>query len=118
MSQVQINRSNVAGFSPDSLLPGALFYNSADNKLYVGVLGGDPVLITSEPDEIAIQLDAAQATAATQTATITALKTAKRQTTVSTAAPQNTQPGDFWFDSRRKKLHVFSTEWVAMNSMP
>ncbi len=117
MSQVQINRSNAAGFIPDSLLPGALFYNSKDNKLFVGVAGSAPVLITTKPDEIAIQLNAAQAITDTQTATIDSLKSTKRQTIVSTTAPQNAQSGDFWFDSRRKKLHVFSTEWVAMNSM-
>jgi len=62
MSQVQINRSDVSLYVPASLTVGVMFYNSADNKLYVGDASSQPVLINADADSIQAQLDAIEAT--------------------------------------------------------
>ena len=90
MSQIQINRSNVPGEIPDSLLPGQMFFNSADNLLYVGDTTGAPSLLNTDPETIAAQIAAIEAKDTTQTADIAALED-QAGTAAETAATQAEQ---------------------------
>lgn len=96
MSQVQITRSSVAGEVPATLLIGAMWYNSADNKLFIGEPGNVPALISDDPAVI-------QATLNSQETRIAALEAGggggTASTTVASTAPASASTGDMWFDT-------------------
>ena len=117
MSQVQLNRSDVALYVPASLLSGALFYNSADNKLYVGGPSGLPMLISDDPSVISTQLSAVEATNTAQDSQIAALAAASNATTVSASQPTSAVSGDLWFDTTTGNLNIYTTEWVLANDL-
>lgn len=117
MSQVQLNRSDVALYVPASLLSGALFYNSADVKLYIGGPSGLPMLISEDPSVISTQLSTIEATNTAQDAQIAALSAASNATTVAATAPVSAVAGDLWFDTVSGSLHIYTTEWVLANSL-
>lgn len=112
MSQVQINRSDVANYVPATLLVGSMFYNSADNKLYVGGATNQPVLASSEPAAIATQLAAIEAANTAQAAEIAALQADQQTTTVDAQPHSNPHTGDFWLDTVNAKLKIYTTEWI------
>lgn len=117
MSQVQLNRSDVALYVPTSLLVGVMFYNSADNKLYIGNSSNLPVLISSDPATIIQQIDAVEATVAALDAQVDALESESNHTTVSTTAPTSPTAGDLWFDTTNGQLKLYTTEWVLANTV-
>jgi len=117
MSQVQINRSDVALYVPASLLVGVMFYNSADNKLYVGDATNQPVLINADADSIAAQLDAIEATNTAQDVQLAELASTSQKTTVASVAPASAETGDLWFDTNSAQLYLFTTEWVLANTV-
>lgn len=104
MSQVQINRSGVVGHVPATLLSGAMFYNSADAKLYIGDVSNTPTLVSDNPLVIAAQ--------------ITTLQQESRGTTVSETEPTDALQGDLWFDLSTQQLKFYTTEWVQANTVP
>ena len=104
MSQVQINRSGVVGHVPATLLSGAMFYNSADAKLYIGDVTSTPILVSDNPLVIAAQ--------------ITTLQQESRETTVSLTAPTEAVEGDLWFDTTTQQLKFYTTEWLLANTVP
>ena len=104
MSQVQINRSGVVGHVPATLLSGAMFYNSADAKLYIGDVTNAPTLVSDNPLVIAAQ--------------ITTLQQESRGTTVSATEPTDALEGDLWFDLEAQQLKFYTTEWVQANAVP
>lgn len=119
MAQVQLNRSSVAGYVPTSLLTGSLFYNSADNKLYVGADDSTPVLLSSDPSGIVAQLGTLESDTATQALQIAALQAevAQPTTTVSTTAPSNPAEGSIWYNTVSGQMMVYTTEWVQANTL-
>ncbi len=112
MSQVQINRSDVANYVPATLLVGSMFYNSADNKLYVGGANNQPVLASSTPAAIAAQLSAIESANSAQAAEIAALQADQQTTTVAAQPHSAPQTGDFWLNTVTTKLQIYTTEWV------
>ena len=104
MSQVQLNRSGVVGHVPATLLSGAMFYNSADAKLYIGDISNTPTLVSDNPLVIAAQ--------------IATLQAESRETTVSETAPTAALQGDLWFDLSTSQLKFYTTEWVQANTVP
>lgn len=117
MSQVQLNRSDVALYVPTSLLVGVMFYNSADNKLYIGNSSNLPVLISDDPASIIAQIDAVEATVAALDAQVDALEAESNHTTVGTTAPDSPVAGDLWFDTTNGQLKLYTTEWVLANTV-
>jgi len=96
MSQVQIQRSDVALYVPVTLLVGVLFYNLADNRLYVGDSNSLPVLVADNANDISVRIAALEAQA-TQT----------NHTYVQALAPTGQTLGDFWFDTITANLKVW-----------
>lgn len=117
MSQVQLNRSDVALYVPASLLVGVMFYNSTDNKLYIGNSSNLPVLVSDNPEAIQAQLDAIEATNLAQDAQLAALEAESRSTTVSATAPAAPEAGDLWFDTSIGQLKIYTTQWVQANQV-
>lgn len=117
MSQVQINRSDVALYVPASLLVGVMFYNSTDNKLYVGDPNNLPILVSDNPVVVQAQMDALEATNVSQASQIATLEAESRATTVSATAPSVQQAGDLWFDTTVGQLKIYTTEWVQANQV-
>ena len=101
MSQVQIQRSDVALYVPVTLLVGVMFYNSEDKKLYVGSSSNLPVLVADSPDDIAVRL-----------ATLEATSSGSNATSVQALAPATPASGDLWFNTTTANLMVWTgTEW-------
>lgn len=117
MSQVQINRSDVALYVPASLLVGVMFYNSTDNKLYVGDPNNLPILVSDNPVVVQAQMDALEATNVSQASQIAALESESRATTVSATVPTSPESGDLWFDTSVGQLKIYTTEWVQANKV-
>lgn len=103
MSQIQINRSSVAGEVPTGLLSGQMFYNLADERLFIGNSSGTPTLVSDNALVISAQ--------------ISALQQEVRSTTVSPTAPDDALAGDLWFDSAAGQLKFYTTEWVQANTV-
>ena len=72
MARVQINRSDVASFIPATLNAGELFYNSADNKLYIGNPDSSVVLVADDPAVIESRLTALESDSHKHTVSATA----------------------------------------------
>ena len=104
MSQVQLDRSVVSGHIPATLLSGAMFYNSADAKLFIGSYINAPILVSDNPLVIAAQ--------------IAALQQESRETTVSLEQPISAKTGDLWFDLNEGQLKFYTTEWIQANTVP
>lgn len=117
MSQVQINRSTVSGYVPNTLISGAMFYNSADNTLYIGDHLGLPVLVSTDPTAIQTQIDAVNATNTAQSDQIALLEAGSQSTTVSATQPSSPESGDLWFDTVSGQLKIYTTEWVIANQV-
>lgn len=101
MSQVQIQRSDVASYVPATLLVGVMFYNSADKRLYVGNSANVAVLVADNPDDISAKLASLEA-AATHT----------NHTYVQALGPTDQTEGDFWFNTTTANLLVWDgSEW-------
>ena len=101
MSQVQIQRSDVASYVPATLLVGVMFYNSADKRLYVGNASDVAVLVADNPDDISTRIAAMEA-ASDHT----------NHTYVQALAPTDHEEGDFWFDTTTANLMVWAgSEW-------
>ena len=99
---LQINRSDIAGYVPSSLITGELFYNSADNKLYAGNPDTTVSLVSDNPIEINNR--------------IAQLEAQVNTTIVSHAAPTTPNVGDLWFDVVAAQLKVYSgTAWELAN---
>lgn len=102
MARVQINRSDVASFIPATLNAGELFYNSADNKLYIGNPDSSVVLVADDPAVIESRL--------------TALEADSHKHTVSATAPTVATTGDLWFNSSNSQLYIHDgTEFKLAN---
>ena len=99
---LQINRSDVAGFIPASLVTGELFYNSTDDKLYVGNPDTSVSLVSDNPTVIEQRL--------------ADLENASNLTTVQGTEPTSAQIGDLWFDTSVSALKVYTgTEFELAN---
>ena len=103
MSQVQLNRSGVVGHVPATMLSGAMFYNSADARLYIGDINNTPTLVSDNPLVIAAQ--------------IATLQLVSRETTVSQTAPVSATQGDLWFDLSTSQLMFYTTQWTQANTV-
>ena len=102
MPSVQINRSNTASYVPATLNAGELFYNSADDKLYIGNLDLSVTLVTADPADIESRL--------------ASLEVEANATTVAVVAPSSPSTGDLWFDSSISQLKVYTgSEWELGN---
>lgn len=102
MAQVQIQRSDVSLYVPSTLLAGVMFYNSADQKLYVGGPSGLPVLVADNPEDITTRL-----------ATLEAHAELSNHTFVQALAPDTPTGGDLWFDTTTANLMVWTgIEWT------
>ena len=99
---LQINRSDVVGYIPTSLITGELFYNSADDKLYVGNPDTTISLVSDNPANIESRL--------------AELESDSNHTVVSTSEPSSPITGDLWFDSSISQLKVYTgTEFELAN---
>ena len=96
---LQINRSNVIGYVPASLLGGEFFYNSADDKLYLGNPDETVVLVSADPADIETRLTSLENNAATAVVSIT--------------APSTGNAGDLWFNSDDSNLYIYvDDDWI------
>lgn len=96
---IQIDRSNVAGYIPTTMVAGSFFYNEADNKLYVGESDGTPNLISTDVSVIEQRLAALEA---------------QSSTTVSASAPASPTEGDLWYDTDDNILKIYvDGAWVV-----
>lgn len=91
---LQINRSNVVGYVPASLVTGELFYNSADDKLFIGNPDTTVSLVSADPLDIESRL--------------ATLEYNSNITTVAATAPSGGQTGDLWYDTVNEQLQVFT----------
>lgn len=99
---LQINRSDVAGYLPTSLLTGELFYNSADDKLYIGNPDSTISLISDNPADIESRL--------------AVLEVGLTSTVVSATAPSSPIVGDLWLDTTIQQLKVWDgSAWNLAN---
>lgn len=102
MARVQINRSSVASFIPATLNAGELFYNSADNKLYIGNPDLSVSLVSDDPAVIESR--------------IATLESDIQNTTVAATAPTVFKTGDLWFDTTASQLKVYTgSAWELAN---
>lgn len=102
MARVQINRSDVASFIPATLNAGELFYNSADNKLYIGNPDLSVNLVSDDPAVIESR--------------IATLESDIQNTTVSASAPAISKTGDLWFDNTESQLKIYTgSAWELAN---
>jgi len=102
MARVQINRSDVASFIPATLNAGELFYNSADNKLYIGNPDLSVNLVSDDPAVIESR--------------IATLESDIQNTTVSASAPTISKTGDLWFDTTESQLKIYTgSDWELAN---
>jgi len=102
---LQINRSDVAGFIPTTLITGELFYNSADDKLYIGNPNATVSLVSDNPVTIEQRLSAVE----TQNVATTA---------VAATAPSNPNLGDLWYDTTDEQLRVYTGSEFELASDP
>lgn len=102
---LQINRSDVAGFIPTSLITGELFYNSADDKLYIGNPDTTVSLVSDNPATIEQRLSHVE----TQNVATTA---------VAATAPANPNLGDLWYDTTDEQLRVYTGSEFELASDP
>lgn len=106
MSQVQIQRSDVASYVPATLLVGAMFYNSADKRLYAGNAANIAILVADNPDDISAKI-----------AALEAFDDSTSHTFVQALAPINKESGDFWFDTQTANLKIWDGSYwkLAVN---
>ena len=90
---LQINRSDVALFVPSTLLAGEFFYNSADDKLYVGNPDSTVNLVSANPVDIESR--------------IASLESDTGHTVVSGTAPSTPTAGDLWFNTTEEQLYIY-----------
>lgn len=90
---LQINRSDVVNYVPAVLLAGEFFYNSADDKLYVGDPDGSVALVSANPADIESRLATLEADTG--------------HTVVSATAPSNGHTGDLWFNTSDEQLYIY-----------
>jgi hypothetical protein len=94
-----------------------MFYNSTDNKLYIGNSSNSPVLISDDPEAIVAQIDAVEATVEALDAQVDALESDSRTTTVGTTEPSSPVEGDLWYNITVGQLMIYTTEWVKANTV-
>lgn len=95
---LQINRSNVAGYIPASLVTGELFYNSADDKLFIGNPDTTISLLSADPLDIESRLAALEYNSGT--------------TIVAGTAPASGNEGLLWFNTTDGHLYIkIGSDW-------
>lgn len=103
----QILRSDVVGYLPASLAPGELFYNSADNVLYIGESDYTLELVSNDPGTVAAAIAQAEAD-------LIALQAISNYTIVQATEPDNPNPGDQWYDTLNKMLMIWNgSAWAT-----
>lgn len=109
MAQVQILRSDVAGYVPTTLLVGSMFYNIADGTLHIGTTGNQPQLVSDNAADTQSTLDS-------YSSRLTTLEN-QSQSSVSATEPTEANSGDLWFDTTLGNLKVYNgSDWVLAST--